>query len=545
MVDVNITQLLFNLIGGLGLFIFGIQVMGDGLQKTAGQKLRDILARLTKHRFVGLGLGTIVTSIIQSSSATTVMVVGFINAGLMTLTQSIPIMLGADIGTTITAQLIAFKLTKYALPIVGIGAAMYLFGKTKKTKHIGEAVLGFGILFLGLSIMSSGVKPLGESEIIHQVFVTFSKNPILGVIAGTIVTALVQSSSVATGIILALASVGLLDLNSAIPLVLGANIGTCITAILASIGTNISARRAAIAHVTFKVIGTIIALILLPIYMKLTIISSDNLMRQIANFHTIFNIVNGLLFIGFVSFFAKLAIKIVPGKVETIEYGPKYLSNDLLRTPSLAIDAAKKEITRTLKLAKNMVESAMNAFRNNDRAEIAKVIGKEDLVDELRNAITDYLVKITQKEIGEKEAIMVPPLLHSINDIERIADHAVNISELAERKIDDKLKLSKLALAEIKKVESIVKDMVKDAIKALPSSDKKLALKIKENEAKVNQYVFEYRDTHCERLSKGTCTHTAGLVFVDLLMNFEKIGDHLMNVAEAIEGKLSWENHKH
>jgi len=542
MADLNLIQLLFSLIGGLGLFIFGIKMMGDGLQKAAGQKMRIILAKLTKHRFVGLGLGTVVTSIIQSSSATTVMLVGFVNAGLMTVAQSIPIMLGADIGTTITAQLIAFKLTHYALPIVAIGAGMYLFGKRKKTKQIGEAVLGFGILFLGLSIMSSGVKPLGQSEIVKQIFVTFSRNPILGVVAGTIVTALVQSSSVATGIILALAGVGLLDINSAIPLVLGANIGTCITAVLASIGTNISARRAAIAHVIFKVIGTIIALILLPLYMFLATNSSQNLMRQIANFHTIFNVVNAMIFIGFVPLFAKLVEKIIPGKVENVEYGPKYLSNDLLRTPSLAIDAAKKEITRTLRLASEMVNNALNAFYNQDKEEIKRVMSKEDLIDELRGAITDYLVKITQKEISEKEAIMVPSLLHSINDIERIADHAVNIVELAERTIDEKIEFNEIALNEIKQVEMIIKEMIQDAIKALPDLDKNLTKKIAENEEKVNNMVFEFRDTHTDRLSKGNCNHKAGLVFVDMLMNFEKIGDHLTNIAQAIEGKLSWNN---
>jgi phosphate:Na+ symporter len=540
MVDLNITQLIFSLIGGLGLFIFGIHMMGDGLQKAAGQKMRSILGKLTKHRFVGLGLGTLVTAAIQSSSATTVMVVGFVNAGLMTLVQSIPIILGANIGTTITAQLIAFKLTDYTLPIVAIGAAMYLFGKTKRIKQIGEAILGFGILFLGLNIMSSGVKPLGNSELIRSAFTKLSHNPLLGILVGTVATIIVQSSSVSTGIVLALATTGLLDINAALPIILGTNIGTCVTAMLASIGANISARRTAIAHVLFNVIGTVIALVLFPFYLKIVLASSSDLLRQIANFHTIFNVVNALLFIGFVKQFAKIVQKVIPGKVETIEFGPKYLDKNLLNTPSIAIDAAKREIRRTLKLAKHMVRDALNAFYNDNREEIKNVMSKEDVVDELQTAITDYLVKITQKEISEKEAMMVPSLLHSINDIERIADHAVNIAEVAERKIDNKLKLGKTALAEIKKVDSIIDQMIKDAIEALPDLDKKLAKKIKENEEKVNQYVLEFRDKHTNRLSKGACSHKAGLIFIDLLMNFEKIGDHLVNVAEAIEGKLSW-----
>ena len=543
--DLNITQLLFSLIGGLGLFIFGIKMMGDGLQKAAGQKMRSILGKLTKHRFMGLGLGTVVTSIIQSSSATTVMVVGFVNAGLMTLVQSIPIILGANIGTTITAQLIAFKLTDYALPIVAIGASMYLFGKTKKTKQIGEAILGFGILFLGLSIMSSGVKPLRSSELIKHAFTNLSHNPLLGIIVGTIATIIVQSSSASTGIVLALATTGLMDINAALPIILGTNIGTCVTAMLASIGTNISARRTAMAHVLFNVIGTGIALVFFKIYLNIVLASSSDLLRQIANFHTIFNVVNALIFIGFTKQFAKIVERIIPGKVETIEFGPKYLDKNLLNTPSIAIEAAKKEIRRTLKLADEMVDHSLKAFYDKDKSEIKRVYSKEDLIDELQDAITDYLVKITQKEISEKEAVMIPSLLHSINDIERVADHAVNISELAERTIDEKIKFSSFALKEIKEVETILKEMIKNAIRALPDLNKKLASKIEENEETINNLVFEFRNMHTNRLAKGTCNHKAGLIFVDLLMSFEKIGDHLVNVAQAIQGKLSWENNNH
>jgi len=538
--DFNLTTLIFSIIGGLGLFIFGIRIMGDGLQKAAGQRMREILGHLTSNRFIGVGLGALVTSIIQSSSATTVMVVGFVNAGLITLIRAIPIILGADIGTTITAQLIAFKLTDYALPIVGVGAAMYLFGKRKRTKQIGEAILGFGILFLGLSIMSSGVKPLGQSAIIKESFTKFSYHPLLGILVGTIATAIVQSSSVSTGIILALAGVGLLDLRGSIPLVLGANIGTCITAILASIGTNLSAKRAAFVHVMFKICGTIIALILFPLYIFITIHSSNNLMRQIANFHTIFNIANAAIFIGFTPLFAKLMEKVIPGKELIVERGPKYLSKSLLNTPSIAIEAAKKEILRTLKFAKEMVENSMKAFYNENRKEIQKVLAREGMIDELQEAITDYLVQITEREITEKEAVMIPCLIHSINDIERIGDHAVNIAELAERKIDYGLKFSKMAQEEVKKIDSIVKEMIDDAIKALPDLNKTSAKNILNKEDKINSLVVEYRGRHVDRLGKGVCKHISGVVFIDLLMNFEKIGDHLTNIAQAIQGKLQW-----
>jgi phosphate:Na+ symporter len=543
--DFNLTALIFSLVGGLGLFIFGIRIMGDGLQKIAGQKMKDIIGHLTNNRFMGLGLGTLVTSVIQSSSATTVMVVGFVNAGLMSLVQAIPIMIGASIGTTITAQLIAFKLTDYALPIVGIGAAMYLFGKKKRTRQLGEAILGFGILFLGLNIMASGVKPLGQSAIIKESFTRFSHNPFLGVLVGTIATAIVQSSSVSTGIILTLAGVGLLDLRGAIPLVLGANIGTCITAMLASIGTNKCAKRAAVAHVVFKVIGTAIALILFPLFIIISFRSSTNLMRQIANFHTIFNIVNAAIFIGFTPLLARMMKKMIPGEEPIIEQGPKYLAKALLNTPPIAIEASKKEILRTLKFAKEMTENAMKSFYTNNKKDIQKVLAREDLVDELQIAITDYLQKITEKEITEKEAAMVPALLHSINDIERIGDHAVNLAELAERKIDFGLKFSKIAEEEIKRIDSVIREMIDYAINALPNLDKRLVKNIIDKEEKINHLVVECRISHVHRVSKGICKHMSGVVFIDLLMNLEKIGDHLTNIAQAIEGKLSWENNNH
>lgn len=538
--DFNVTSLIFSLIGGLGLFILGIKMMGDGLQKAAGRKMREILSNLTNNRFVGLGVGTLITSIIQSSSATTVMLVGFVNAGLMSLVQAIPVIFGANIGTTVTAQIIAFRLTDYALPVVGIGTAMYLFGKNDKTKHFGEAILGFGILFLGLNIMSEGVKPIGSSIVVRNAFVKLSYNPFLGIMVGAIVTGIVQSSSVATGIILALAGIGLLDIRAAIPLVLGCNIGTCATALLASIGTGISAKRAAVAHLLFNVAGTVIAVILLPLYTFLTIHSSGELVRQIANFHTMFNIVNSFIFIGFVPLYAKIVEKMVPGKETVIERGPKHLDKNLLYAPSIAIQAAQKEILRTLKFAKEMIENAMKCWYDGSSKEEQKVWAMEDTVDELQTEITNYLIKITERELDEKEAVMIPSLLHSINDVERIADHAVNLIKIAKRKKENGLTFSKAAQEEIRNIHALEREMIDDTIRALPALDGKMADRIVEKEEKMNQLVMKYRQTHINRLSRKECKPISGLAFVDLLMNFEKIGDHLTNIAQAIQGKMSW-----
>ena len=533
-------ELIFGIFGGLGLFIFGIKIMSDGLKKVASETMRDILTYLTKHRFSGLFLGTIITSIIQSSSATTVMVVGFVNAGLMTLTQAIPVILGANIGTTITAQLIAFNLTDYALPIVGLGSFMYIFAKRRKARQIGEAILGFGTLFLGLSIMGSAVKTLGSGSAIHNAFAAVSNNPFLGIFVGMIATAIVQSSSVTTGIVIIMAGMGLLDLSGAIPIILGTNIGTCITAMLASIKTNLTARRTAIAHVLFNIIGTVIAMLMLPVYISIATSTSANIGRQVANVHTLFNVFNAMLFIGFVPLFVNLIKKIVPGEETIIEHGAKYLDKNLLNTPAIAIDASRNEILRTTHFANEMFETAVDSFHTGNKADIDKVRAREALVDELRDSITDYLVKITEREISDTEAKMIPGLLHSINDIERIGDHAENIAALAERKMDDGIKFSDDAMRDMDKMHSDVEEMMQDIINALTDLDKGITKKIIKKENLLNQNFIKFRETHVIRLGKGKCDNLAGVIFVDMLSNFEKIGDHITNIAQAIEGKLQW-----
>lgn len=533
-----IKELIFGIIGGLGLFIFGINIMSSGLQHAAGEKMHNIIKYLTNNRFKGLSLGAGVTAIIQSSSATTVMVVGFVNAGLMTLTQAIPVILGANIGTTITAQLIAFKLTDYALPIIAVGSFMYLFSKKKINKQIGEAILGFGILFLGLNIMGSSVKVLGSGSVIHNVFSTFSSNPILGVLVGLIATAIVQSSSVTTGIIVLLASMGLIDFAGALPLLFGTNIGTCVTALIASIKTNITARRAAIAHVLFNVIGSVIGLLMIPLYIKYITMIPGSVERQVANAHTFFNIFSSLLFIGFVGPYAKLIKKIIPGEDIIIQSGPKYLSKSLLHTPSLALEATRKEIIRTMEIAKNMTNSAIRAFYTENNKEIDKIREKEKIVDELRDEITNYISLIVEKEINQKDAKMIPSYLHSINDIERIGDHAENITYLAERKINNGLKFTKTGENEINKMHELVKEMMHYVITALPNQDRKIAKKINQKENELNILYIKTRENHVNRLNKKQCNAMSGIAFVDMLSNLEKIGDHLANIGQAIEGKM-------
>ncbi len=534
--------LIFGIIGGLGLFIYGIKLMGEGLQRAAGERLRSILKSLTSTPFKGMLVGLGVTSLIQSSSATTVMLVGFVNAGLMTLKQALGVILGADIGTTITAQIVAFKLTEYALPAIGLGFFINMFVKRRFWKNLGLFIFGFGILFLGLNIMMSVAKPFTNSEAAKNVFINFSRNPLLGVLAGMLVTAIAQSSSATVGMVIALASVGLLDLSSAIPIIFGGNIGTCITAMLASIGTNISARRTAIGHVLFKFLGTLIVLSILPFYIKIVSLTSTDIARQCANAHMIFNIIITAFFLPFTALFTKLITRIVPGKEEeVVELGPMYLEKHLINTPLVALDASTKEIIRMAKLAKSMVSNAMDGFLNSNVRALASVDRKERAVDSLQEAITNYLMELTQVQLSPEQANKIPSLLHSVNDIERIGDHSENLVELAERKIEQSLPFSNEAIAELKDMYNKVLKMYDKIMEALESNRTEDARVALEMEDEINKLTGILRQNHIQRLGERKCFVLSGIVFLDMVSNFEKIGDHLANVAEAVAGRLQWQ----
>jgi phosphate:Na+ symporter len=537
-----IKELIFGLVGGLGLFIFGIHLMGTGLHKAAGDRMRKILAALTTMPFVGMLVGVGVTSIIQSSSATTVMLVGFVNAGLMTLRQAIGVVMGANIGTTVTAQLIAFKLTDYALPIIGVGMALNLFARKKFYKNVGEFLFGFGILFLGLNILTGTVKPFGTSESVRNAFIIFSKSPLTGIATGMIVTMIIQSSSVTVGLVLALASVGLIDLKGAIPLILGDNIGTCITALLASIGTTISARRTAIAHVTFNVTGVLLFFPFLPFYQKLVAITATDIMRQCANAHTMFNVTMTIIFLPLAGIMARMIEKAVPGKESVVEVGPKHLERHLLNTPVLALQAAVYEAIHTLNLVKDMIDDAIEGFMENDIKALAKVSQGEEAVDSLRMAVTNYLVELMQRELSEEESKKIPPLLHLINDIERIGDHAENLRDLAERKIEEKLPFSQMAISEIRQIQGEIDQMVEEAISALKTNEVREAQKVIEREARINLLRDELNRNHVKRLEDGTCKVLSGVLFLEMVSNFEKIGDHLTNIGQAVISPLQWEH---
>ncbi|MEA3328892.1 MAG: Na/Pi cotransporter family protein [Candidatus Omnitrophota bacterium] len=541
--EIDVLSIVFNVVGGLGLFIYGIRLMGDGLQKVAGNKLRQTLKYLTDKPLKGILTGLGITALIQSSSAATVMMVGFVNAGLMTLRQSIGVIMGANIGTTITAQLIAFKVTRYALPAIGIGLALNLFAKRKVIKDIGQFMLGFGLLFLGFQIMKLPMGPLKTSGILNEVFLKFSHNPILGLGTGILITVVLQSSSATIGILMALVISGL-SFEAAIPILLGDNIGTCITALLASIGTTVSARRTAVAHTIFNTIGTVIVLLILPFYIHFIqaitgLLSrylpflTSSIDRQIANAHTIFNLINTMVLFPFIGILVKITKMIVSGEDRIAEGGPRYLEEHLLSTPSVAIEQARKEIVRMLDIAREMVTTGMDGFFNRNRKSLLRIAPQEAAVDNLQEAITHYLVEISERDLSSRQAEQLPALMHTVNDIERIGDHAENIMELAEREIDKKLVFSQTAVRELRQMYNQIEQMVDKTSRAFEDNNFSLAKEVLLQENKINLLYKQLRQNHIQRLNEGSCLVLSGIVFLDLLNNFEKMGDHLTNIAEA------------
>lgn len=542
----SVVSTIFKLLGGLGIFIFGMKLMGEGLTKTAGKRLKSMLEILTTHRLMGVLVGTGVTAIIQSSSATTVMVVGFVNAGLITLRQAIGVIMGANIGTTITAQLISFKISAYALHAIAIGAAFYLFARSKRWKYIGQVILGFGLLFLGMSTMSNVMKPLRSSLYFKELMTQFSHNPILGVLMGAGITVVIQSSSASIGILLSLTSVGAIPYAAAVPILLGDNIGTTITAILSSIGTSITAKRAAWAHAMFNILGTGIFLLFLYMIPNLAdqiqvllsnLFRTPDINRLIANTHTGFNILNTIIWLPFAGLLAKIVTWMIPGEEYTEVKGPIYLEERFLETPVLALGQADKELHRMAKQAILNVETAQRCFMENNLALFKELEDREESIDQLEEAMILYMTKLSQRSLTEDQAAEVNNFFHIINDIERIGDHAENIGELAQAKIEDKIPVSDKAIADLNFMFKRVLETARLAIKAFFENDAELAKRVLEFEDEVDELESTYRRNHIKRLNEGLCFPGSGVIYLDILSNLERIGDHSANIAKiTLEG---------
>ena len=523
-------------LGGIALFMYGMQLMGDGLQKAAGAKLQKILEAMTGVLAMGILLGAVVTAVLQASGATTVMTVGLVNAGLLTLKQGFGIIMGANIGTTMTAQLIAFKLSDYITILIFIGFLMQLLARKSRTKYLGQVMLGFGILMLGMDMMGKAVMPLRNYPGFVHFIEVFSSNPLLGI--GMIMTVLIQSSSATIGILIAMAGQGLIPLEGAIPVLLGDNIGTCITAVLASLRANLTAKRVAAAHVMFNVIGSIIFVVFMPFFIKFVLLVSPDgdIARQIANAHSAFNILNTLLFMPFVNPFIKLVEKIVPGKAEIISMRPVYLDKNMLNTPSIAISLAVKEVVRMGELARKDVRLGMEAIQSFDADKVKYVLEHEPVVDALERDITDYLTQMSSSEMSESLTTRHTGLLHACTDIERIGDHGETLAKRARKLVEEDVVFSDEAKAELLQLSEMVLRASGRSLEALEKNDKAIAEDAVRLCREVKQYQKEIRKNHITRLNEHICNPTAGFVMMELLINMKRVSDHSKNIAQLVQG---------
>lgn len=547
--EINVFQIALAFLGGFGLFMFGMDYMGEGLQKAAGSKMKNLLSVLTSNPFLGVLVGAGVTAIIQSSSATTVMVVGFVNAGLMSLTQAVGVIMGANIGTTVTAWIVslgdwaAFLKPSTIAPLcIGIGVIMILFCKKQKVKQIGQIVFGFGALFLGLDLMSEAVKPISQLEAVKQVFVTLGSNPLLGILAGTVVTAIIQSSSASVGILQTLAMSGLVPWNTAIYIILGQNIGTTVTAILSSIGAGKNGKRAAVIHLLFNVIGSLV-------FGIIAIIAFSGFMPGIAEFgkslidptkisvvHSIFNILNTLLLFPFAGVLVRIAEQLIRGGENEGEDESelKHLDERILETPSFAVQNATKEVVRMGEMSAHNAKLAMQAIFEKDQGKIQEVFEREKVINQLQHGINHYLIKLSNLPISEAEHGSVNSLFRTVSDIERVGDHAENLAELAEIRIRDEVKFSDDAINELQTISDLAIKCFETAVQACEFDDRNIAKEVQPMEQQVDTLEENLRTHHIKRLSENKCSSIAGVVFLDAISNLERIADHATNISNSV-----------
>ena len=537
--EINWQEMIFQFLGGLGIFLFAIKYMGDGLQKSAGDRLRTILDRFTTNPFMGVLVGIIVTVLIQSSSGTTVITVGLVSAGFMTLRQSIGVIMGANIGTTVTAFIIGLDVGAYALPIMAFGAFLIFFIKKNNIRNLGEVIFGFGGLFLGLELMSDGMKPLRSLDGFTDLMVSMSNQPILGVVVGTIFTLIVQSSSATVGILQGLYSENLINLTGSLPILFGDNIGTTITAVLASIGASVAAKRAAAAHVLFNVIGTIVFMLLLvPFTAYVEWISGVLLLEnkmQIAFAHGSFNVANTVLQFPLIGTWAYIVTKLIPGEDVTIEYKPKHLDRHFIeQAPSVAIGQAKEEIIRMGEFSVRGLEESFEYLKTGHKKHAETAYQIEDAINNLDRKITDYLIEISAFSISALESNRHMMLMDTVRDIERIGDHFENIVELIDFRDINRVKLTSGAMEDLTEMFTLTIETVDKAVQSLNLNDVELARSVAEKEDLIDKMERKFRKNHIIRLNEGACSAQAGMVFVDIVSNLERIGDHAVNIAEAI-----------
>ena len=544
------------LFGGLSLFLFGMNIMGQALERKAGNKLKDLLAKMTNSKFKGFLTGLIITAIIQSSSATTVMVVGFVNSGLMSLKQAINVIMGANIGTTITSWILSLggidgssflirmlKPSSFTPILALIGIILYMFVKDDKKKETGLIFLGFATLMFGMETMSNSVSGLANVPEFASLFLLFT-NPILGVIVGAVLTAIIQSSSASVGILQALSNTGQITYGAAIPIIMGQNIGTCVTALLSSIGTNKNAKRAAFVHLSFNVIGTIIVLTVFCVaksIFTLPLLSENASMFGIALCHSIFNIICVIILLPMSSLLEKAALKVIPDSKMKEKYDE--LDERLFVTPALALAQARSNLMDMADTSKSAMSKAIKSIDNYSDKLYEQVEKDEDKNDHYEDKIGTYLVKLSSRNtLNETESKEVSKLLKVIGDLERIADHAINIAQSSRELRKNNLSLSEEAIKEMDQMTSAVNDIVDLAIKAFKENDLELALKIAPLEEVIDVLKEKLRTNHIDRVKRGDCSIEAGFIWSDLLTNLERVGDHCNNISVEIIDDLAYDN---
>ena len=536
---------ILSMAGGLGLFLFGIRTMGDGLENAAGAKLKRMLEVLTGNRFLAVLVGFVVTAIIQSSTATTVMVVGFVNAGMMSLAQAVGVIMGANIGTTVTSLLIALNFSSVAAAAVLVGVILMLASKKTVVKNLGAIFTGFGLLFLGIDMMSDSMAPLRESAGFMNFIVTVSESPLrplFGIILGIVMTAVLQSSSASVGVLQTLAMQGLVPLKFSVFVLFGQNIGTCLTALFSTVGAKKNSKRAAVIHLLFNLIGTgiFILIALLAPYVEWIEKLSPDPMAQIAISHIVFNIVSTVIMFPFAKALVKLSCLLVPGKDDSeSEMHCKFIDDRLLNTPPFAVMQVSKEVARMAKLARDNFETSAHALINCSDKDLDKVMENEDVINYLNHHITSYLVKLNALDITDSDSDYIARVFHAINDIERVGDHAINLAEAAQHNIGEGLKFSDPAREELNQLCGSVVTLLERSMAAFDNqslSDNE-AKELSDLEEHIDDLTLECQDSHIFRLNRKECNTKAGMLYLNTITDFERVGDHAINIAFLARSK--------
>lgn len=536
---------ILSMAGGLGLFLFGIRTMGDGLENAAGAKLKRMLEVLTGNRFLAVLVGFVVTAIIQSSTATTVMVVGFVNAGMMSLAQAVGVIMGANIGTTVTSLLIALNFSSVAAASVLVGVILMLASKKTVVKNLGAIFTGFGLLFLGIDMMSDSMAPLRDSAGFMNFIVTVSESPLrplFGIILGIVMTAVLQSSSASVGVLQTLAMQGLVPLKFSVFVLFGQNIGTCLTALFSTVGAKKNSKRAAVIHLLFNLIGTgiFILIALLTPYVEWIEKLSPDPMAQIAISHIVFNIVSTVLMFPFAKALVKLSCLLVPGKDDSeSEMHCKFIDDRLLNTPPFAVMQVSKEVARMAKLARDNFETSAHALINRSDKDLDKVMENEEIINYLNHHITSYLVKLNALDITDSDSDYIARVFHAINDIERVGDHAINLAEAAQHNIGEGLKFSDPAREELNQLCGSVVTLLERSMAAFDNqslSDNE-AKELSDLEEHIDDLTLECQDSHIFRLNRKECNTEAGMLYLNTITDFERVGDHAINIAFLARSK--------